>query len=250
MHTTLRRRLSSCVPCQWVGSSAGVYPALTLGGVGHHPHAFFLFFFQLHPLKPELIHGLPPRTPGAWHSRDSSAATTTTSATSPESLRSKCTSPPPALPPIDTTNANGNANGRDIDVPPPSSVHLPSRSRSIFRWALARHSRRRLRGFWAPDGNDGGGAGGGGEQHRFVGGAFPRRRRRLFLLRLLLCTTVYKIVHNPQTVDLLVSLTYFAAAEGVVDKALPNGKALCIPRLTSAGVPWVGAEELAFVCRS
>ncbi|KAJ7868282.1 hypothetical protein B0H13DRAFT_2351504 [Mycena leptocephala] len=33
MHTTLRRRLPSCVHYQWFGASAGVSPALTPGGV-------------------------------------------------------------------------------------------------------------------------------------------------------------------------------------------------------------------------
>ncbi|KAJ6535050.1 hypothetical protein B0H19DRAFT_963825, partial [Mycena capillaripes] len=36
----------------------------------------------------------------------------------------------------------------------------------------------------------------------------------------------YEIIHNPATVDLLVSLTYSAAAEGVVDEPLPKGMAL------------------------
>lgn len=39
----------------------------------------------------------------------------------------------------------------------------------------------------------------------------------------------YEIIHNPETVDLLVSLTYSAAAEGVVDEPLPIGMALRVP---------------------
>ncbi|KAJ6550837.1 hypothetical protein DFH09DRAFT_1039150 [Mycena vulgaris] len=39
----------------------------------------------------------------------------------------------------------------------------------------------------------------------------------------------YEIIHNPETVDLLVSLTYSAAAEGVVDEPLPRGLLLRVP---------------------
>ncbi|KAF7320888.1 UBIQUITIN-CONJUGAT-2 domain-containing protein [Mycena chlorophos] len=39
----------------------------------------------------------------------------------------------------------------------------------------------------------------------------------------------YEIQHNPATVDLLVSLTYSAAAEGVLDQPLPVGMALKVP---------------------
>lgn len=39
----------------------------------------------------------------------------------------------------------------------------------------------------------------------------------------------YEIMHNPETVDLLVSLTYSAAAEGVVDDPLPVGLTLRVP---------------------
>ncbi|KAJ7753671.1 hypothetical protein DFH07DRAFT_868677 [Mycena maculata] len=39
----------------------------------------------------------------------------------------------------------------------------------------------------------------------------------------------YEIIHNPETVDLLVSLTYSAAAEGVIDEPLPVGMALRVP---------------------
>ncbi|KAJ7458741.1 hypothetical protein B0H11DRAFT_2286534 [Mycena galericulata] len=39
----------------------------------------------------------------------------------------------------------------------------------------------------------------------------------------------YEILHNPETVDLLVSLTYSAAAEGVIDEPLPVGMALRVP---------------------
>ncbi|KAJ7616173.1 hypothetical protein DFH06DRAFT_1107922 [Mycena polygramma] len=51
----------------------------------------------------------------------------------------------------------------------------------------------------------------------------------------------YEIIHNPETVDLLVSLTYSAAAEGVVDEPLPKGMALRVPppdkaRITAAPV--------------
>ncbi|KAJ6460480.1 hypothetical protein C8R47DRAFT_994015 [Mycena vitilis] len=51
----------------------------------------------------------------------------------------------------------------------------------------------------------------------------------------------YEIMHNPETVDLLVSLTYSAAAEGVVDEPLPKGMALRVPppdkaRITAAPV--------------
>ncbi|KAJ7798544.1 hypothetical protein B0H14DRAFT_3492435 [Mycena olivaceomarginata] len=65
-----------------------------------------------------------------------------------------------------------------------------------------------------------------------------------------LCTYQYL----RETVDLLVSLCYSAAAEGVLDEPLPKGTALRVPppdkaRITAApvvGVPWRGAEELAF----
>ncbi|KAK0467149.1 uncharacterized protein EV420DRAFT_1507476 [Desarmillaria tabescens] len=39
----------------------------------------------------------------------------------------------------------------------------------------------------------------------------------------------YEIIHNPQTVDLLVSLTYSGAAEGVLDEPLPIGMGLRVP---------------------
>ncbi|CAK5263224.1 unnamed protein product [Mycena citricolor] len=39
----------------------------------------------------------------------------------------------------------------------------------------------------------------------------------------------YEIIHNPETVDLLVSLAYSAAAEGVLDQPLPVGMALKVP---------------------
>ncbi|KAJ6632300.1 hypothetical protein B0H10DRAFT_1865630 [Mycena sp. CBHHK59/15] len=39
----------------------------------------------------------------------------------------------------------------------------------------------------------------------------------------------YEIIHNPRTVDLLVSLTFSAAAEGVVDEPLPVGLGLRVP---------------------
>ncbi|KAJ6503107.1 hypothetical protein DFH09DRAFT_1375537 [Mycena vulgaris] len=38
-----------------------------------------------------------------------------------------------------------------------------------------------------------------------------------------------EIIHNPETVDLLVSLMYSAAAEGVVDESFPIGMALRVP---------------------
>ncbi len=44
---------------------------------------------------------------------------------------------------------------------------------------------------------------------------------------LILCQ--YEIIHNPQTVDLLVSLTYSAAAEGVLDEPFPVGMGLRVP---------------------
>ncbi|KAJ6506730.1 hypothetical protein C8R45DRAFT_1090408 [Mycena sanguinolenta] len=49
----------------------------------------------------------------------------------------------------------------------------------------------------------------------------------------------YEIIHNPETVDLLVSLCYSAAAEGVLDEPLPKGMALRVPppdkaRITTA----------------
>ncbi|KAJ7320981.1 hypothetical protein DFH08DRAFT_713280 [Mycena albidolilacea] len=51
----------------------------------------------------------------------------------------------------------------------------------------------------------------------------------------------YEIIHNPETVDLLVSLCYSAAAEGVLDEPLPKGMALRVPppdkaRITAAPV--------------
>jgi hypothetical protein len=39
----------------------------------------------------------------------------------------------------------------------------------------------------------------------------------------------YEIIHNPQTVDLLVSIAHSAAAEGVIDEPLPVGMALRVP---------------------
>ncbi|KAJ6522419.1 hypothetical protein DFH09DRAFT_1372678 [Mycena vulgaris] len=39
----------------------------------------------------------------------------------------------------------------------------------------------------------------------------------------------YKIIHNPEMVDLLVSLMYSAAAEGIVDESFPIGMALRVP---------------------
>jgi ubiquitin-conjugating enzyme E2 Q len=39
----------------------------------------------------------------------------------------------------------------------------------------------------------------------------------------------YEIRSNPDTVDLLVSLTYSAAAEGVLDQPLPVGMGLRVP---------------------
>ncbi|KAJ7641952.1 hypothetical protein FB45DRAFT_1054322 [Roridomyces roridus] len=39
----------------------------------------------------------------------------------------------------------------------------------------------------------------------------------------------YEIMHNPDTVDLLVSLAYSAASEGVIDDPLPVGMALRVP---------------------
>ncbi|KAJ7127952.1 hypothetical protein C8R44DRAFT_979448 [Mycena epipterygia] len=52
----------------------------------------------------------------------------------------------------------------------------------------------------------------------------------------------YEIIHNPETVDLLVSLTYSAAAEGVVDEPLPIGMALRVPPPDKARIvtPTVG----------
>ncbi|KAJ6535048.1 hypothetical protein B0H19DRAFT_1383300 [Mycena capillaripes] len=51
----------------------------------------------------------------------------------------------------------------------------------------------------------------------------------------------YEIIYNPATVDLLVSLAYCAAAEGVIDEPLPKGMALRVPppdktRITTAPV--------------
>lgn len=39
----------------------------------------------------------------------------------------------------------------------------------------------------------------------------------------------YEIIHNPQTVDLLVSIAHSAASEGVIDEPLPIGMALRVP---------------------
>ncbi|KAF9060333.1 hypothetical protein BDP27DRAFT_1339817 [Rhodocollybia butyracea] len=39
----------------------------------------------------------------------------------------------------------------------------------------------------------------------------------------------YEIIHNPETVDLLVSISYFAAVEGVLDEPLPIGMGLRVP---------------------
>ncbi|KAJ7187359.1 hypothetical protein C8R46DRAFT_880049 [Mycena filopes] len=39
----------------------------------------------------------------------------------------------------------------------------------------------------------------------------------------------YEIIHNPETVDMLVSLTYCSAAEGALDEPLPVGMALRVP---------------------
>ncbi|KAH9475092.1 Ubiquitin-conjugating enzyme E2Q-like protein 1 [Psilocybe cubensis] len=45
----------------------------------------------------------------------------------------------------------------------------------------------------------------------------------------------YEILHNSQTVDLLVSLAYVSASEGVMDEPLPIGLGLRVPLPSSAG---------------
>lgn len=49
------------------------------------------------------------------------------------------------------------------------------------------------------------------------------------LIFIYLFSLQYEILHNPQTVDLLVSIAYAAAAEGVIDEPLPVGMALRVP---------------------
>ncbi|THU91820.1 hypothetical protein K435DRAFT_829796 [Dendrothele bispora CBS 962.96] len=44
----------------------------------------------------------------------------------------------------------------------------------------------------------------------------------------------YEIIHNPVTVDLLTSLTYAAAIEGVLDEPLPTGMGLRVPPVGEA----------------
>ena len=46
---------------------------------------------------------------------------------------------------------------------------------------------------------------------------------------LLIDCSQYEIVHNPQTVDLLVSLAHSAATEQVLDDPLPTGLGLRVP---------------------
>lgn len=46
----------------------------------------------------------------------------------------------------------------------------------------------------------------------------------------------YEIVHNPQTVDLLVSLAHSAAAEQVLDDPLPTGLGLRVPLPDSSDI--------------
>ncbi|KAL0948368.1 hypothetical protein HGRIS_010950 [Hohenbuehelia grisea] len=47
----------------------------------------------------------------------------------------------------------------------------------------------------------------------------------------------YEIVHNPVTVDLLVSLAYCSASEGSMDDPMPVGMGLRVPPPTSRGIP-------------
>lgn len=43
------------------------------------------------------------------------------------------------------------------------------------------------------------------------------------------CFIQYEILHNPKTVDLLVSLAYVSASEGVMEDPLPAGLGLRVP---------------------
>lgn len=54
----------------------------------------------------------------------------------------------------------------------------------------------------------------------------------------------YEIIHNPQTVDLLVSITHSAAAEGVIDEPLPIGMAL---RVQLPDVSELAAPPVSFL---
>ncbi|KAJ7825238.1 hypothetical protein B0H14DRAFT_3468726 [Mycena olivaceomarginata] len=47
-------------------------------------------------------------------------------------------------------------------------------------------------------------------------------------------STKYEIIYSPETVDLLVSLCYSAAAKGVLDEPLPKGMALHVPCPTTS----------------
>jgi ubiquitin-conjugating enzyme E2 Q len=47
----------------------------------------------------------------------------------------------------------------------------------------------------------------------------------------------YEICHNTQTVDLLVSLAYCAAVEGVLDEPLPIGLGLRVPIPAASSLP-------------
>ncbi|KAK7028605.1 ubiquitin-CONJUGAT-2 domain-containing protein [Favolaschia claudopus] len=56
----------------------------------------------------------------------------------------------------------------------------------------------------------------------------------------------YEIIHNPATVDLLVSLCYSAAAEGVLDEPLPKGMALRVPQPDKSRVTTVPVNNLHY----
>ncbi|KAJ7896771.1 hypothetical protein B0H14DRAFT_3425555 [Mycena olivaceomarginata] len=47
----------------------------------------------------------------------------------------------------------------------------------------------------------------------------------------------YEVIHNPETVDLIVSLCYSVAAEGVLDEPLPKGIALRFPDKVRIALP-------------
>jgi ubiquitin-conjugating enzyme E2 Q len=69
-------------------------------------------------------------------------------------------------------------------------------------------------------------------------GAVSRGQRfAVIWIRCRLKATQYEIRANPETVDLLVSLAYNAAAEGVMDKPLPTGLGLRVPLPDSRAQP-------------
>lgn len=57
----------------------------------------------------------------------------------------------------------------------------------------------------------------------------------------------YEIIHNPQTVDLLISLAYASANEGAMDEPLPIGMALRVPPPKNVGQDVVIPQQPQFL---